>query len=724
MTPGALFKETGRDHNARKRPIRGMKGKQMKASIERHNGVLKIHINEELLEPLAFRSFRPEQRNLRDFHEAGIRLMNVLCTGLDCTLDVPYSLFGEIWRGIGDYDFGVLDRQMELFLSNAPDAYINLMLQLDTRKWYLESHPECSDSYRNLVEMAGYKVWREDTRKYLRDVIGYAEKTYGDRIFAYSLVCGSSNEWYTNPRAPGHPESWIRYHPVKEDCYRAYTGDPAAALPRVEDIFVTNHGSLRDPDRDSEALRYWRFHHGVIADAILYFAAAVKETTRRSKLVGLFYGYLHTLKGQRLLHEGHLGYEAVWKSPDVDMIYSPAKYGEPRSYTGASGYLTSVDSLAVNGTLTFHEIDLRTHIAPTHLENGVEVPGVSSRPVDAWQTRMILRREYLLARTKRTGIWWFDFFGGYYYSPELMGEISTLVRAQRRLAEVPTRSVSEIAVFGDVESMYFASAHAGLSDDLLVGPPEALSRIGAPYDLFTFSDLQSDAIDHEQYTVYIFLNAFVISDSARSFIENRVMTGGNTVLWLYAPGYIRDGGFSLRSLSEITNMNVAEYDGVRSEVELLPEHCLDSSWNGVTFSFTHSVLPLFCVEDERAATLGRYASSGKAAIAERISPAFRSIYSAVGSLPSVFYREVARRAGVHVYYDGQSPVYVNDRIIGVQRQLGEHVRIVLPQGSATEFEDVFDDGRILSREGILEPELAAGETKLYLALDGSIGASR
>ena len=692
----------------------------MKADLARENGLLKIRIDGKIYEPLAFRTFRPEQRNVHDFYKAGIRLMNVLCTGMDCTLDVPYAPFGEIWNGIGNYDFSVLDRQMELFIGNAPDAYINLMLQLDTRDWYLSENRECSNSYRNLVEMAGYGKWREDVRRYLEDVISYAENTYGERIYAYSLVCGSSNEWYTNPPGFGGAESQIRHHPIKERCYREFTGSPESRLPNPATLFHSSHGAFRDPDRDAKAIDYWRFHHGVIGDAILYFSAAVKEVTDRAKLVGLFYGYLNTLGRQRLLHEGHLGYERVWASPDIDMIYSPAKYGEPRTFTGASGYLTTVDSIGVHGKLTFQELDHRTHIAPTHLENGREVPGIHDRPKNDFETRMILRREYALVATKRTAVWWFDFFGGYYYSRELMDDISLFVRTQERLSSVPIEGVSQIAVFGDVGSMFYASEYAGLSDDLLVEPSIRLARLGAPFDIYTLSDIESDSIPHDRYELYVFLNAFRLSDEIRTFIKRRLQTQEKTILWLYAPDYISEKGFSTDSLSDLVGMRVAEYDGVKSDVRLVEQDSHDIKWNPLEFAYSQPVLPLFEITDNEATVLARYAQSGKAAAALKKTDAATNVYSAVGNLPVEFYREIARLAGVHIFHEGANPVYVANRLLGVQLQQGGSLRITLPDGAATTFEDLYDGGTVKSEGGVLELNLEAGTAKLFLSVDGNL----
>ena len=209
------------------------------AKLVRVGGVLKIEIGGKVFEPLAFRSFRPEERNIREFYDAGVRLMSPLHTGLNCTLDVPYSKFGEIWTGPGQYDFAVFDRQMELFLKQAPDAYFNIMLQLDTRDWALKAHPDWSNCYWNLVEMAGHQPWREETARFLQDMLRYIEGKYGDRVFAYSLFCGSSTEWYTNSQGRGRPEAQIREHPIKTVCFRKFTGDSSATMPPLEELHRT-----------------------------------------------------------------------------------------------------------------------------------------------------------------------------------------------------------------------------------------------------------------------------------------------------------------------------------------------------------------------------------------------------------------------------------------------------------------------------------------------------
>ena len=71
--------------------------------------MLKIEINGTIFEPLAYRSYRPTAELVRGFAGTGLRLANVTHTGMLCTLDVPYSLFGEAWTGPEQFDWKAFD---------------------------------------------------------------------------------------------------------------------------------------------------------------------------------------------------------------------------------------------------------------------------------------------------------------------------------------------------------------------------------------------------------------------------------------------------------------------------------------------------------------------------------------------------------------------------------------------------------------------------------------
>ncbi len=674
------------------------------AKVVRVGGVLKIEINGEVFDPLAYRSYRPTPELVRGFHDTGLRLANVTHTGMLCTLDVPYSLFGEVWTGPRRFNWDNFDAQMEMFEANAPGAYYNIALQLDTRDWALKAHPDWSNCYWNLVEMAGHEPWRAETAESLQEFLRQIEARYGDRVFAYSLLCGSSTEWYTNSQGRGRPEAAIREHPIKTACFRQFTGDPTATMPPLEELQRTSHGALRDPVADAAALRYWRFHHEVIGDAIVYFCRKAQEVLQHRKLLGLFYGYLTQLNSSRLLQEGHLGYERVWRSPDLDMIYAPAKYGKPRAFEGASGYLLTVDSLDLRDKLVFQEIDHTTHVARGTVENGRTIPGADTKFKTAFETRQVLRREFALTRTKRTALWWFDFLGGNYASPEMMAMVAELARVQERLRDVPMRSVAQIAVFGDVQSMYHANAGSSLADDLLVQPPDALARIGAPYDIYNFSDIDHPQLSFAQYKLLIFLNAFCIPHHKREFIRAELQTGNRTLLWVYAPDYIRKDGFSGEGISEITGITVAARTGDDSLVQSGRER----------FGFSKKVTPLFEVRDKAAEVLGIYASNAAPALVRKRFSQHTAVYSAVGNLPAAIYREIARTAGVHIYYEGTDPTCINSRLFGIHMQNDTVSGVALPGRVSGKLTELFDGGEVECENGHFAFARKPGFVKLFL----------
>ena len=210
----------------------------MKAQIKRVNGALKVDIDGRIYDPLSFKSFRANSGNVSEFYDAGVRLFSVLIGGITSALGVPYSLYGESWIGENKYDFSVIDRQMDMFIENAPDAYFAPMIQLDTREWYLKLHPEVPNSFTHLSQIAHDEEWRKAAADYMKAAINHCEEKYGEHIYGYFLLCGTTTEWFSD-------HDYEASHPIKEAGFRKWTGDENAVLPSIErlnadgDVFLS-----------------------------------------------------------------------------------------------------------------------------------------------------------------------------------------------------------------------------------------------------------------------------------------------------------------------------------------------------------------------------------------------------------------------------------------------------------------------------------------------------
>jgi hypothetical protein len=127
--------------------------------------------------------------------------------------------------------------------------------------------------------------------------------------------------------------------------------------------------------------------------------------------------------------------------------------------------------------------------------------------------------------------------------------------------------------------------------------------------------------------------------------------------------------------------------------------------------------PLFEVRDQSAQTCGVYDSDQAPAVAAKTFAEYTSVYSAVGNWPAALYRELARSAGVYIYYEGNDPVYINSRLIGIHMQTDTSHRLVLPAGKTCRLEELFDGGEVRLENGTGQIPHEPGATKLYLLAD-------
>ena len=81
------------------------------------------------------------------------------------------------------------------------------------------------------------------------------------------------------------------------------------------------------------------------------------------------------LGAPRLYNAGHLGYEKVFFSDDIDMISSPSAY-RYRELTDPSAFMVTQKTLDAHNKLYFLEFDHITHVAPSMVE---EAPSGNSR---------------------------------------------------------------------------------------------------------------------------------------------------------------------------------------------------------------------------------------------------------------------------------------------------------------------------------------------------------
>ncbi len=657
----------------------------MNVKIVRRSGKLCLSIGDRIFPAMAFKSFRPNPANISEFYAAGVRLFEVLSSGVICALGVPYSRFGESWVGEGEYDFAPFDRQMDMFLENAPGGYFAPMFQIDTRPWYLANHPDAPNSFTHLSQIAGDGHFRRQAADYLKAMITHCEEKYGGHVYGYFMLGGTTTEWFSD-------RDYEESHPIKEAAYRRFTGDKTAVLPSKERLERDGEVFLGGDEDDIRTAR--RFHASLISDLILFFAAEAQSILRHKKLLGLYFGYLFELGAPRLFNAGHLDYERVFFSDDLDMFSAPSSYSF-RMQTDPSAFMVTQKTLDMHEKLYFHEFDHRTHTIPVMLEEPAEnsdnriirgIPGAENRCANESESLNLMYRDFLLCKANGAAFRWFDMFDGWFRSEGMMGAIAGMLSLDQILLGYDSASAAEIAVFAGGEAMYGVRKSSPLTNLALNAFRRTLAEIGAPYDVYTFSDLALPVC--ENYRLVIFLNAYDIPPVWQDRIKSRFERDKKTILWLYAPDYARDGVNSAENIAGITRISVEESRNTHG----------DFQYRGRTAA-NPLAPPFFRVDDRNAETLAVFAD-GTTACARKKLPAYTSVYCACPNPPSSLLRDIARESGCFIY--SEDPLvytYVCSAFVGVYNASDSDCSVSV-RGDGT-YTDLFTDIKVYAAGGKL-----------------------
>lgn len=647
----------------------------MVSKVIRHNGILKIDIDGKLYSPLSFKSFRPNPKNVSEFYGAGIRLFSVLSSGIISATGVPYSLYGESWIGEGEYDFSKIDNQMDMFIENAPDAYFAPMLQLDTRGWYLEKHPEVPNSFTHLSQIACDETWKKAAADYMKAAIEHIEEKYGDRVYGYFLLGGTTTEWFSD-------RDYEASHPIKENGFKKWCNDENAALPSLDRFNMRGETFLTESENDVYKAR--KFHSDTIADLILYFTGEAQSILKHKKLLGLYYGYLFELGGERLYNAGSLGYEKVFLSDDIDMISSPSAY-EYRGQKDPSAFMLTKETLDAHNKLYFLEFDHITHVAPEEVNEPcekddqnrliVKIPGFANKCKNETESLNLMYRDFVLCNANSAALWWFDMFDGWFRSEKMMEAVKHMVQINKYLSQFETTSVAEIAVFAEGESMYRTRKTERLATLSLSHIRRTLAECGAAYDLYSISDLNLDKVN--DYKLYVFVNQYDITEENKRIITEKCKKAGKTILWIYAPDYAQDGKTNVKNICDVTGINAVKSKESHGGIV----------YNGKITNYEVAA-PYFSIEDADAKPLS-YFEDGAVAVAYKETDEARSVYASTVNIPSSLLREIARLSGVHIYSEsGNVYAYPNSTVIGVFNATDEDAQINLTEDG--KYEDLIE----------------------------------
>ncbi|MGN0179236.1 MAG: hypothetical protein ACI4DY_07325 [Monoglobaceae bacterium] len=686
----------------------------MKSQIISENGTMMLKINDEKMAFSAYRSFHPQEKYLKQFAEHGYILFNVFPSGIMTALadrTIPYSQFGPVWIGENEYNWDNFKKQTDLFNKTCPNGYAALMIHLDTPDWFIKQHPECDDTWETFVQGASSALWRNAALDYMIALIDKAEELMPEKIFGYYLMCGGTTEWYTREleKALKNPtESHL-------ESYRAFLGDPNASVPDYEEFCSVQNGIFTE---NENVINYRRYLNTVTADTLLFFANKAKEHTKGERVVCTFFGYTGA-DCSNIVRYSYNESQRIFESSDINIITGPASYNF-RKLSSTSAFRISVDSLTLNNKLYVHEIDSKTHLTHKNKLAQTHMTGIDDTFKSIEETTAYLRREVAMVIAKGHGFWLFDMFGGWFDAEDMMEEIENLKRLADKMAQTPFKNISEAALFIDLESGYYIGEDADYPvSELQI---REMNLCGFPWDMYITHDLLNQKFDFDRYKLYIFPNLFKAKPEIAEKIKF-LRESGKSILFMHAPGYLTDVGYSEMNVKDITGINLKRcgFDTAETRVEATGD-TIDftrevNAWRklrGETRENNHFT-PIFCI-DEECVLIGKYLADNSVSIG--LKPRKRGgfdAYSAIAPLDVRTMKQIAREVGVFSYINTDDVVYLNSAMLAVY-SLSEGTKTLFWKDKVRATDYYTKQQYVLSPEGT-DIYFKKYETKIFL-IDG------
>ena len=457
----------------------------------------------------------------------------------------------------------------------------------------------------------------------------------------------------------GGTSEWYEYDRgrssrVKNRAWRAWC--KANGLQFGEDVpcesalgRAVHENVIYDPATEMEKIQYWRFHNAVIADAILHYAKAARSRIGKEKEIGVFFGY-YMVSDSKLVSFGHLDYERVFASPHIDFVISPGTYND-RMIGGGTGPQLVRGTALRYGKRYLHEIDHRTHCV-------AKSPGSSNKWKTQEEDEAGLKREVTFALVNHASYWWFDMWGGWYQKEPTRRLIARLHELSDVYRNDRSPSVAEALMVADPQSAYYLNEKMPHASAMARKFREMLCRTGAPFDVYSFNDLP--VIDLSRYKVVFLPATLLITPERAALLRKHVLHSGRTVVSVYAPG-ICDG----KSL-----------DPARVK-----------QWTG-----------------------SAYKTKGPATVA---MDGWTSVYAfEYGTMTPATTREILRQAGVHLYVEGEDPVYANTRLLAVHCKTGGEKTVKLPH-ACRKVVDVFTGATVAENSSAFTYSFKTPDTVLF-----------
>lgn len=646
------------------------------ARIEQRSGMPVLLINDQPVPPLYF--FFNYLTDRLQYLQPQVQMA---ATAGVHVLSMP--LWGWTWEGQEPPDFSWADREIGQYLAADPKAVLILRMIMYPPDGWEPSPPLTADDdslfldgSRQRISPASEAYHQGFVRSLMAVVRRYEASPYSTHILAYVVAAHEGGEWFSAYREKG-----LDYSPVNQLAFRGWLaskyqtdtalsqgwGRPAtlaeATIPIPEPgrfpVHSTPAAAVMQAfyllPQEQDWVDYSQYIADLMSSRILDAARAVKLATDGKKLTLVFHGYIYSLCGSMT---GHLRLDRLLNSPDVDMIGSPISYlpVEERLGGGAGGSSGPQDSVALSGKMWFDEDDLRTWLAAANPLPDIGFNGLPTTSFD--ETEGVLQRNLASALAHRGATYWMDLNSvGAFEDSGLWSIMENHgLPAFDELYSQPSPYRPQVALITDAASVAYEKSDWDLFYQARPVLRNALAKTGAQVGHYTLADFVSGKLP--ACRVYVFANAWYLTDDEIAMIRQRLDREGATAIWQYAAGFLGPSGRSVQRMENLTGIRVRIADGLDITNGVGALQGARWGWGG---SIPSS--PRFIVSDDSAEPLGRYWADDEISAAQKRVGHWHSVYLGSIGWNSDVLRRLLEGLGVQLWGNAGDTVHTDGRLL-------------------------------------------------------------
>ena len=473
----------------------------MKAQIINRNDNLIIKVNGEEILPAAYMSYLEKNADYEGFKKAGYSLFCACVYMGDCTINEisgvhPFN--DRVWKSREVYDFTPVYNSVKKVVGDGTqETYIMLRVNLNAPIWWREENPDeltkLSDG-KTYMQSIFSKKWMEDAKLFLEKLCAYVSSfEFSKNVIAVQVAAMQTEEWLAVRTESG----CFDYSMPAKNAYYTWLENKGkntfnAYLPTFEELQGRHQDSVLDIEKHRNLIDYVQFFNEGYASAIQTLCAHVKTVTKGDLLVGVFYGYVGVP-----CDYGQHAISALFTDKNIDFFASPFSYINERQGAMDWFFQGVMDSCRLAGKIWFVEADVRTHktmpLFHTHpkLMDGQRTIEYFDRPIflgpkTEEESLWVLLRSFAKCLCAKCAFWWFDMWGGWYKTENMMAWLQRLRVWYENAMQKPIQKNSELAVFFDEDAGKFVSEefyYQAVFHQLV-----QLGTLGASHDIYLTSD--------------------------------------------------------------------------------------------------------------------------------------------------------------------------------------------------------------------------------------------